>query len=121
MRFVGGADFESRTLQCIAEVPQGALAWIMEGDDASVFAATDSACEDALSALGAEPPLRNARLRLHRPSLSARRGGDPCGDRACRRERNGGPVAGFYTYGEIARTHGISAFHNQTLVILALG
>jgi len=33
----------------------------------------------------------------------------------------GAPVAGFYTYGEIARTHGISGFHNQTLVVLAVG
>ena len=32
----------------------------------------------------------------------------------------GAPVAGFYTYGEIARTHGVSGFHNQTLVVLAL-
>ncbi|HEX9969878.1 MAG TPA: FIST C-terminal domain-containing protein, partial [Acidimicrobiales bacterium] len=32
----------------------------------------------------------------------------------------GAPVAGFYTYGEIARTHGMSGFHNQTLVVLAL-
>jgi hypothetical protein len=32
----------------------------------------------------------------------------------------GAPVSGFYTYGEIARTHGISGFHNQTLVVLAL-
>jgi hypothetical protein len=30
------------------------------------------------------------------------------------------PVAGFYTYGEIARTHGAGGFHNQTLVALAL-
>ena len=33
----------------------------------------------------------------------------------------GAPVAGFYTYGEIARTHGTSGFHNQTLVVLAVG
>jgi hypothetical protein len=33
----------------------------------------------------------------------------------------GAPVAGFYTYGEIARTRGTSGFHNQTLVVLALG
>jgi hypothetical protein len=32
----------------------------------------------------------------------------------------GVPVAGFYTYGEIARTHGVNGFHNQTLVVLAL-
>jgi hypothetical protein len=32
----------------------------------------------------------------------------------------GAPVAGFYTYGEIARTRGIRGFHNQTLVVLAI-
>jgi hypothetical protein len=31
----------------------------------------------------------------------------------------GAPVAGFYTYGEIARTRGVSGFHNQTLVVVA--
>lgn len=31
------------------------------------------------------------------------------------------PMAGFYTYGEIARTKGSGGFHNQTLVTLAVG
>ena len=31
------------------------------------------------------------------------------------------PMAGFYTYGEIARTRGSGGFHNQTLVTLAIG
>ena len=30
------------------------------------------------------------------------------------------PVAGFYSYGEIARTHGPNGFHNQALVVLAV-
>ncbi len=34
---------------------------------------------------------------------------------------DGAPVSGFYTYGEIARTTGWQGFHNQTLVVLALG
>jgi hypothetical protein len=29
-------------------------------------------------------------------------------------------VAGFYSYGEIARTSGVAGFHNQTLVVLAI-
>ena len=33
----------------------------------------------------------------------------------------GAPMAGFYTYGEIARTKGSGGFHNQTLVTLAIG
>jgi hypothetical protein len=36
-------------------------------------------------------------------------------------ETGGAPVAGFYSYGEFARTSGSSGFHNQTLVVLALG
>ena len=32
----------------------------------------------------------------------------------------GTPFAGFYTYGEIARTRGMTGVHNQTLVVLAL-
>ena len=32
----------------------------------------------------------------------------------------GAPVAGFYTYGEIARTRGMRGFHNQTLVVLSI-
>ena len=34
---------------------------------------------------------------------------------------SGTPVTGFYTYGEIARTRGVSGFHNQTLVVVAFG
>jgi hypothetical protein len=34
---------------------------------------------------------------------------------------DGAPVAGFYTYGEIARTRGARGFHNQTLVVLSIG
>ena len=33
---------------------------------------------------------------------------------------DGAPIAGFYTLGEIARTRGVSGFHNQTLVVLAV-
>jgi hypothetical protein len=32
----------------------------------------------------------------------------------------GAPVAGFYAYGEIARTRGLRGFHNQTLVVLSV-
>lgn len=121
VRFIGEADFEDRSLGCIAEVPQGGLAWFMEGDDASVLAATDGACADALHTLEGRPP-----LGLFAFDCIARRG--ILGDAGIQDEvdrvaasAGGAPVAGFYTYGEIARTHGVSGFHNQTLVVLALG
>ncbi|MBV8195668.1 MAG: FIST C-terminal domain-containing protein, partial [Candidatus Dormibacteraeota bacterium] len=57
VRFVGGADFATRSLSCIAEVPQGGLAWFMEGDTDSVLEATDNACAQALHVLGDAPPI----------------------------------------------------------------
>lgn len=121
VRFVAGADLEDRSLSCIAEVPQGALVWIMEGDAQSVLDATDSACTAALAPLEGRPPVAMVAF-----DCIARRG--VLGETGIRREIKriaaqsaGAPVAGFYTYGEIARTHGTGGFHNQTLVVLALG
>ena len=120
VRFVAGADFADRSLFCIAHVPQGGLTWFMDGDDASVLAATDAACRDALAALDGQPP-----LGLVAFDCIARRG--VLGEAGIQAEvdriasfAGGAPVAGLYTYGEIARTHGISGFHNQTLVVLAV-
>ena len=120
VRFVAGADFADRTIQCIAQVPQGGLTWFMEGDDASVLEATDGACSDALAALDGRPPLGFVAF-----DCIARRGVLGAGGIHSEVDRiasfaGGAPVAGFYTYGEIARTHGISGFHNQTLVVLAV-
>jgi hypothetical protein len=121
VRFVGEADFNDRSLGCIAEVPQGGLAWFMEGDRDSVLEATDAACNEALQALGGEKP-----LGLLAFDCIARRG--VLGEEGIRAEidqvaqrAGGSPVAGFYTYGEIARTRGVNGFHNQTLVVLAVG
>jgi hypothetical protein len=92
----------------------------MEGDDQSVLAATDAACSDALASLEGHPPLGMVAF-----DCIARRG--VLGEEGIRTEverigqiADDTPVAGFYTYGEIARTQGVSGFHNQTLVVLAV-
>ena len=120
VRFVGGGDFTERSLFCVADVPQDALVWIMEGDEQSVLEATDAACGDSLAALGGGPPLGMIAF-----DCVARRG--LLGDGGIRAEigrlaamASGAPVAGFYTYGEIARTRGPRGFHNQTLVVLSI-
>jgi hypothetical protein len=120
VRFVAGADFEERSLTMIAEVPQGRPAWFMRGDVASVQSATDDACASAVEALGGRAP-----LALVAFDCAARRGvlgDDGIVDEVSRiaRHARGGPVAGFFSYGEIARTTGMPGFHNQTLVVLAL-
>lgn len=121
VRFIGGGDFADRSLSCIAEVPQGALVWIMEGDADSVLAATDAAAGDSLATLGGRPPLGMLAF-----DCIARR--DVLGGEGIKSEvrrladlADGAPVAGFYSYGEIARTHGMRGFHNQTLVVLSIG
>jgi hypothetical protein len=120
VRLVAGADFEERSLTMIAEVPQGGLAWFMEGDDDTVLGATDEACAAAIEALG-ENPLAGVIAF----DCAARRG--VLGDEGIRHEiervathAGDAPVAGFYSYGEIARVSGVNGFHNQTLVVLAV-
>jgi hypothetical protein len=120
VRYVAEANFADRSLVCIAQVPQGGLAWMMEGDGDSVLEATDVACRDALAPLDGRPP-----IGLLAFDCIARRG--VLGDQGIRSEieritnhAGAAPVAGFYTYGEIARTRGVTGFHNQTLVVLAL-
>jgi hypothetical protein len=119
VRFIGGANFEERSLSTIAEVPPAAMAWFMEGDGESVMAATESACQDALAPLEGRTPIGMLAF-----DCIARRG--VLGDEGIGEEisrlgavSGGAPVAGFYTYGEIARTSGAGGFHNQTLVVLA--
>ena len=120
VRFVAEAGYADRSLGCIAGVPQGGLAWIMEGDENSVLEATDSACAEAIAELEGRAP-----IGLLAFDCIARRA--VLGDAGIAREieqiaafAGGAPVAGFYTYGEIARTNGMRGFHNQTLVVLAL-
>jgi hypothetical protein len=121
VRMIAGGDFTERSLSCVAEVPQGALVWIMEGDARSVLEATDAACADSLAALDGHPP-----LGLLAFDCIARRG--VLGDHGIKTEIDrlaartpGASVAGLYTYGEIARTRGPRGFHNQTLVVLSVG
>jgi hypothetical protein len=120
VRFIAGGDFADRSLACIAEVPQAALVWLMEGDAESVRWAGNAACEDALAELGGNPALGVLAFECvgRRPVL---------GHEGIRAEideimkcSGGAPVAGFYTYGEIARKQGVIGFHNQTLVVLSV-
>jgi hypothetical protein len=121
VRFIAEANFEDRSIGCIAEVPQGGLAWIMEGDADSVLQATAAACTQAVDGLSGRAPLGFLAF-----DCIARRG--VLGGDGIRKEverissySQGAPIAGFYTYGEIARIRGVSGFHNQTLVVLAFG
>jgi hypothetical protein len=119
IRHVLGADPANRALICAAGLPKGAAAWLAGGDADSLLAAADDVCADAIA-------------QLDRPALAvlvfdcvARKGVlDEAGaveERRMMAARVGDtPLAGFYTYGEIARTRGVNGYHNQTIVTLAL-
>jgi hypothetical protein len=116
----GEPSFTDRSLHCGGEITQGGLVWCMEGDAESALQSTDAACQDALVALDGRPP-----LGLIAFDCVSRRGllgesGVAEEVRRIAKHADGAPVAGFYTWGEIARTRGINGFHHQTLVVLAV-
>jgi hypothetical protein len=113
-------DIAGRSIGGGMALDHGGLTWAMTGDQESILAATDAACQDAMDGLSGEPP-----VGMFTFSCAALRA--VLNDDGIRRESEhlakwAGevPYAGFYTYGEIARTHGIDGFHNQTLAVLAL-
>ena len=120
IRHVLGADPGTRSLICAASLPKGAAAWLATGDAAATLAAADAACAEAVEELAGVPL-----LALLVFDCAGRRG--VLGDDGCVEERRmmsaragTSPLAGFYTYGEIARTRGVNGYHNQTIVALAL-
>jgi hypothetical protein len=121
IRGVAHADFDTRALHCIAGIPQGTLAWLMGGEREGLLAATAAACDEALAALGGRPPV--GLLTFESVARAGVLGAD--GEREAFERiataAAGAPVAGFRTYGEIARTHGLAGFHNQSLVVIAIG
>ena len=120
IRYVAGANLETRSLTCIAGLPQGGMAMFMEGDSDSVLEATATACREACNGLAGAPPIGMLLFDCvaRRSVLESASAG---GEFQYVQELLGTlPVAGFYTYGEIARTQGAGGFHNQTLVALAL-
>jgi hypothetical protein len=113
-------DLEGRSIGGGSSVDPGGLAWVMDGDEDSILAAVDDACTEAREGLAGHEPI--GMLTFSCAALRA-----VLGDEGIRKEGErldhaaaGVPFAGFYTYGEIARTRGIDGFHNQTLVVLAL-
>ena len=121
MRHVTGFDPTDRSLVMVAEVPQGALAFLTEGDLDSVLGAAGDSTRAAIAAIGDGPPVGMLLFNcVSRRSVFGETRVQEETD-LISRCAGGVPMAGFYTYGEIARTKGSGGFHNQTLVTLAIG
>jgi hypothetical protein len=121
VRNVGSSSHLARGwLHSSGDVPEGALIWPMDGDDESVLAAAGQACREAISGLGTRP-LGVVAFDCETRSRFLGPGGRRDEVALMAAGTAPAPVAGLYTWGEIARTRGINGFHNQTLVVLAVG
>jgi hypothetical protein len=111
---------EDGSVGCAADVPAGAAACIMTTTPASAADAAADATRAALAQMeGNEPAIAlvfdcvATRLRL----------GEAFGAElaAVQRELGGAPMAGFNTYGQIAKAEGqFSGFHNCTAVVCTI-
>jgi len=120
IRYVYGADYQARTLSIFAEVPQGAMAYLMQGDTTSVLNASNEVCAIAEAGLEGLPAKGFMLLEcVARKSLLAE---DGLLEQSLALDsvKPGISIGGFYTYGEIARTSGSGGLHNQTIVALAI-
>ncbi len=120
IRVVHSADAADRSLTCLANVPQGTLAWLMETDPESLVSSAGDSCDHAVQMLaGAEP------IGLLTFDCGARKvmlGHDHAQQEVASILRSAGetPVGGFYTFGEIARAQGSRGMHHLTVATLAL-
>ncbi len=120
VRFIGEADVTARSIGGNATVAEGAYVWLMHGDAGSVLQATEQACDEAIGQLGVAPKGLLVFDCVGRRGVLGEDGLHAEVDRIAERAGSA-PVAGLYTYGEFARTRGINGFHNETLVVLAVG
>jgi hypothetical protein len=112
-------DVDGRTIGGGGDLSLGALTFAMEGDEESVVTASARACRSAIDQLDGSPPV--GLLTFSCAACRAVLGDDGVVKEGASIAGEAGtiPYAGFYTYGEIARTKGINGFHNQTMVVLA--
>lgn len=120
IRYVYGADYQVRTITVFAEVPQGAMAYLMQGSCTSVLEATAEVCALAEQDLQGLPARGFMLLECVARKSLLDQAGLLDASLLLPTVRDEVSVGGFYTYGEIARTEGAGGLHNQTVVALAL-
>lgn len=119
IRVIHAADRATGALTCLADVPQGALVWLMQAEPELLIEAGRHSVAAALAALDGEPAVGvvvfdcGARKAMFSP--------DELGREVAQLAVAAGdvPFAGLYTYGEIARTAGARGMHHLTCVTLA--
>jgi hypothetical protein len=120
IRVINSGDVADRSVSSLADVPQGALVWLMESDVDSLVAGAGQSCAEAVAGLGGAPPIGmlafdcgGRKYRLGEDGVRAELG-------EIRAVLGDVPFAGLYSVGEIARVRGALGMHHLTLVTLAL-
>ncbi|KUL40095.1 hypothetical protein ADL15_07890 [Actinoplanes awajinensis subsp. mycoplanecinus] len=120
VRIIFEADPAERSISGLADTPEGAMVWFMEGEPESVIGAAATAARAAVDAVeGAEPIgllvfdccVRPLALGNDRIDLATER---------LRDEMKPIPFSGFYTNGEIVRQAGAKGMHHLTVAALAV-
>ncbi|WP_328468673.1 FIST C-terminal domain-containing protein [Actinoplanes sp. NBC_00393] len=120
IRIAHAAVPDDGSLVFIAEVPQGALVWEMVTEEDALISAGAESCRQAIEAIdGAQPA---GVLVFDCGVRKARLGSAGIEQEIAAMEKTipGVPMAGFYTYGEFARTRGSRGMHYLTVVTLAV-
>ena len=120
MRVIHAGDDDERTVWGTADVPQGALVWLMEADREALVEGATQSCSEAVAGLEGMPALGALAFDCGGRRAGLIVGGVAEEIEAMREALDDAPFAGFYTTGEIARVHGALGMHHLTLVTLAL-
>jgi hypothetical protein len=120
IRVVHDIDAESGSIICLADVPQGAVAWSMQTDPDALIEAAATSCNAAAEAVGEAQPLGFLVFDCGARRLKLGEDGVRSEQEAIGKLAGGKPFGGFYTYGEIGRLQGARGMHQLTVVTLAL-
>ncbi|GIE97376.1 FIST signal transduction protein [Paractinoplanes rishiriensis] len=120
IRVIHAGDRTDRSLVCLADVPTGALAWLMESDAESLVDGGRQAAVQAIEALGGEPARGMLVFDCAARGLTLGPDGMEQEIAGISKAMGEVPFGGFYTNGEVARVRGALGMHHFTLVTLAL-
>ncbi len=120
IRVIHSGDTGDGSLLCLADVPKGALAWLMETDTEALIAGAKESLTQAVTELGGADPI--GLLTFDCGARKVMLGADGMRQEVAAMTSVIGdaPFGGFYTYGETARTNGARGMHHLTLVTLAI-
>lgn len=120
IRIIYSVDPTDRSMTCFADVPQGALVWLMETDRQSLIDSGRQSCLQAVAGLEKAQPIGVVVFNCGVRKIILEE--DVCKEIAKIVESaQGAAVAGYYSMGEVARIRGARGMHHLTSVAVAFG